>query len=102
MNRQFRVGLLLCSLLLAASVYAQETTAQASPAKREKITKLINLTGVVPIALDNMKAEMENVKKMLPLPPKAQDDFAVELMAAVTPAKCTELLTPVYDKHLSE
>lgn len=103
MKRQLQVGVLLCGLLLARQVCGQEgATAQISPARRAKIARLIELTGVVPIALENMKAQMANVKKLLPLPVKAQDDFATEIVAAVTPEKFTELVVPVYDRHLSE
>ncbi len=108
MTNQVRSGLLLVAVLLTALTYAQQTppaadtSSDVSPAKRQKIQRLIELTHIIPIAIDNMKAQMENVKKMLPFPAKAQDDFVTELTSAVTPEAFVNLITPVYAKYLSE
>jgi len=60
------------------------------------------MTGSPQMALDLMKQQMAVAKKTLPLPPKAQDDFADQFIAAVKLDEFVELLIPVYSRHLSE
>ncbi len=104
MSKRVAFVLLLLGTLIAVQGSGQQIAAEPgiSPAKRQKIEKLVTMTGIVPVVMDLMKAQMGNVKKMLPWPPKAQDDFATEMLTAITPETFISLVTPVYDKYLSE
>ncbi len=71
-------------------------------AKAAKIHELIRMTGVADIALDLMKRQMDLAKKTLPIPPRAQDDFANEFIAAVNMDDFVNLMVPIYSRHFTE
>ena len=96
-------------LFASIAVFAQQAEPAWKPAtqapplsKHDKIKQLIMMTGSPQMALDLMKQQMAVIKKSLPLPPKAQDDFADQFVAAVKLDEFVDLLIPVYSRHLSE
>jgi hypothetical protein len=92
----------LATSAAAQTVPAASSVAQPNAAKLAKIRELIGVTDAAGMAADAMKAQAGNIKKMLPLPPRAQDDFEKELLAAVDVNELMSLLIPIYDRHFSD
>jgi len=84
------------------SAPATSSAAQPSAAKLAKIRELLVLSNAASMAATSLKAQAGSIKKMLPLPPRAQDDFEKELLAAVDVDELMSLLIPIYDRHLSD
>jgi uncharacterized protein len=78
------------------------SAAQPNAAKLAKIRELINLMGTPRVAVDLMKSEAASIKKLMPFPPAAQDDFEKELLAAIDVNQLVDLIVPIYDRHFSE
>jgi uncharacterized protein len=97
-------GLVLACASFACSQTAPAASSAAQPnaAKLAKIRELIELSDAAGMAAASMKAQAGSIKKLLPLPPRAQDDFERELLAAVDINELMSLLIPIYDQHLSE
>ena len=95
-------------ILLCASFTCSQTapvaTSAAPPnaAKVAKIRELINLMGTPRVAADLMKSQAAGIKKLLPVPPRAQDDFEKELLASIDMNELVDLIVPIYDRHFSE
>jgi len=93
-------------LLVAASACAQ--TAPAAPAtapraaKDAKIRELINMMGAPKVAVEMMKSQVAGIKKLMPFPPAAQDDFEKEFLAAINVRELVDLIVPIYKRHFSE
>ncbi len=93
----------LCSsLLFAQQQPGVPLPVSPSPVKIAKIRELIRVTGTAQVALDAMRHQMDTIKKMIPFPPKAQDDFAEGFLAAANVDDFIELIIPIYDKHFTE
>jgi len=104
-----RQRIALTALLLFAAAFANsqtmpaaKTAAHAGATKVEKIRELINLIGTPPLAAEMMKSQAADLKKLLPYPPAAQDDFEKEFIASVKVSELVDLVVPIYDRHLSE
>ena len=81
---------------------AEGSAAQPNAAKLAKIRELINLMGTPRVAVDLMKSQAASIKKLMPFPPAAQDDFEKELLAAIDVNQLVDLIVPIYDRHFSE
>ena len=95
------VALLLCFCPFVFAQQAPKATA-AQTSKEAKIRELIRLTGSADLAFNAMKTQVATIKKMLPLPAKAQDDFADQFFAAADINEFIDLFVPIYDKHFTE
>jgi uncharacterized protein len=97
------VFVLVCASF-ACSQTAPAATSAAPPnaAKVAKIRELINLMGTPQVAVDMMKSEIAKFKTVLPFPPRAQDDFEKEFLAALDIKELVDLVVPIYDRQLSE
>lgn len=93
-------------LLVAALAQGQTappaSATASSAAKDAKIRELINLMGTAKVAVDLMKSEVAGIKKLLPFPAAAQDDFEKEFLATIDPKDLVDLVVPIYDRHFSE
>ena len=93
-------------LLAAASACSQTAppaSAAASAATKEaKIRELINLMGTPRVAVEMMKSQVASLKKLMPFPPAAQDDFEKEFLAAISMRELVNLIVPIYERHFSE
>jgi len=100
-------GLTAFVLVCASFACGQATPAASSAAepnatKLAKIRELINLIGTPRIAVDMMKSQAAAIKKLMPFPPAAQDDFEKEFLASINANELVDLAVPIYDRHLSE
>ncbi len=104
--KRFVIPVLLFASIAAFAQQAEpawKPAAQAPPlSKHEKIKELILMTGSPQTAIELMKQQMALLKKALPLPPRAQDDFAEQFVAAVKLDEFIDLVVPVYARHFSE
>lgn len=93
-------------LLVAASACSQTTPAAPATApsatKETKIRELINLMGTPKVAVEMMKSQVASLKKLMPFPPAAQDDFEKEFLASINIRELVNLIVPIYDRHFSE
>ena len=95
-------------VLFAAAFASSQTTPAAKSAARggatkiEKIRELINLIGTPRLAAEMMKSQAADLKKLMPFPPAAQDDFEKEFLASIKVSELVDLVVPIYDRHLSE
>lgn len=94
--------LVCASFACSQTAPAATSAAQPSAAKLAKIRELINLTGGPRIAVDMMKSQTASIKKLMPFPPAAQDDFEKEFLASIDINDLVDLVVPIYDRHLSE
>ena len=94
--------LICASFACSQTAPAAASAAQPSAAKIAKIRELIVLTGAPRITVDMMKFQIASIKKLLPFPPRAQDDFEKEFMASVDMNALVDLIVPIYDRHFSE
>ncbi len=94
--------LLVASLIAVAQQPAAEPSESVSPAKAAKIRELLRITGTAELAVDAMRRQINLSKKLIPIPPKAQDDFAEQFMTAANMEEFTKLVVPVYARHFSE
>lgn len=92
---------LIFVVLIGTSVFAQ-APAPAATQKHQKIITLIKLTGAPDIMVNAIREQMATAKKTLPLPPKAQDDFANEFMQEIKVDDLVELVVPAYENYYSE
>ena len=99
----------LTALVLFAAAFASSQTtpaaksaAQPGTTKIEKIRELINLIGTPRLAAEMMKSQAADLKKLMPFPPAAQDDFEKEFLASIKVSELVDLVVPIYDRHLSE
>ena len=96
------------AFLLLVAVSACGQTAPAGPAtatsatKDAKIRELINLMGTPKVAVAMMRSQVASLKRLMPFPPAAQDDFEKEFLAAVNTRELVDLIVPIYDRHFSE
>jgi uncharacterized protein len=100
-------GLIAVVLSSVFFAYSQTTppaasAAQPNAAKLAKIRELINLMGTPRIAIDMMKSQAASIKKLMPFPPAAQDDFEKELLGSINANELVDLIVPIYDRHFSE
>lgn len=95
-------ALVLASFACGQTAPAASSVAQPSAAKLAKIRELINLMGTPRVAADLMKSQAASIKKLMPIPPRAQDDFEKELLAAIDMNELVDLIVPIYSRHLSE
>jgi hypothetical protein len=84
------------------TVPAASSAAQPSPVKRAKIRELIELTDAAGLAVTSLKAQVSDLKRVIPLPPLAQDDFEREFLAAADVKEFVNLLVPIYERHFSD
>jgi len=49
-----------------------------------------------------MTSQAAAIKKLMPFPPAAQDDFEKEFLASININELVDLVVPIYDRHLSE
>jgi len=92
-------------LLVTASACSQTTppaSAASNATKDAKIRELITLMGTPKVAIEMMKSEVASLKKLMPFPPAAQDDFEKEFLAAINTRELVNLIVPIYDRHFSE
>ena len=94
--------LIFASLACSQNAPRANSTAKPNPEKIAKIRELLVLTDAAGMAASALKSQASSIKKMLPLPPAAQDDFEKELLAAVDINELTKLLIPIYERHVSE
>lgn len=94
--------LIFATLACSQTAPATSTAARPKPEKAAKIRELLVLTDAAGMATGALKSQAGSIKKMLPLPPAAQDDFEKELLAAVDINELTNLLIPIYGRHVSE
>jgi uncharacterized protein len=98
----------LAAFVLAVAASACSQTAPAAPAaapsatKDAKIRELINLMGTPKVAVEMMKSEVASLKKLMPFPPAAQDDFEKEFLASIHSRDLVDMIVPIYDRHFSE
>jgi len=95
-------GFVLLVAALACSQTAPSSTTGFGTTKDAKIRELINLMGTAKVAVDLMKTEVAGMKKLLPFPAAAQDDFEKEFLATVDAKDLVDLVVPIYDRHFSE
>jgi hypothetical protein len=93
---------LIASLACSQTAPAGGSAAQPDAAKLAKIRELINLTGTSRVAVQMMKTQAASIKKLLPFPPAAQDDFEKELVASLDVNELVDLIVPIYSRHFSE
>ena len=98
------IAFVLFNAFFAYSQTAPPSTsaAQLNAAKLAKIRELINLMGTPRIAADMMRSQAASIKKLMPFPPAAQDDFEKELLASIHLNELVDLVVPIYDRYLSE
>jgi len=94
-------------VICASLACGQKAPAASAPAKptAEKIAKireLLVLTDAAGLAAGALKSQAGSIKRMLPLPPAAQDDFEKELLAELNVSELINLLVPIYERHVSE
>lgn len=94
--------LIFASLACGQTAPAASSAARPKSEKIAKIRELLVLTDAAGMATSGLKAQAGSIKKMLPLPPAAQDDFEKELLASVDINELTNLLIPIYERHVSE
>lgn len=94
--------LIFASLACCQTAPAASSTAKPNPEKVAKIRELLVLTDAAGMAASALKSQAGSIKRMLPLPPAAQDDFEKELLAEVDINQLTNLLIPIYERHVSE
>lgn len=94
--------LILATLACCQTAPASSSAAKPNAEKAAKIQELLVLTDAAGMAASALKSQAGSIKKMLPLPPAAQDDFEKELLAAVNINELTNLLIPIYERHVSE
>ncbi len=58
--------------------------------------------GTPRVAVEVMKSQVASLKKLMPFPAAAQDDFEKELLASIDPKELVDLIVPIYDQHFSE
>jgi len=97
------------ALVLIVTAFANSQTASAAKnaagpdaAKIAKIRELINLIGTPRIAAEMMKSQAAVIKKLMPFPPAAQDDFEKEFLASIKVNELVDLVVPIYDRYLSD
>lgn len=98
-----RAALLVLSLCLPATVYAQtsETAQQAAPktAKQEKIRQLLVL---MDSARQGEQAVDMMIETMKPMSSETPDEFWAELKKSIAVDELMNLIAPIYDEHLTE
>jgi len=104
-----RRRIVLTAFVLTAAAFAGAQTAPAAKsgaepeaAKIAKIREIINLIGTPRIAVEMMKTQAAAIKKVLPFPPAAQDDFEKEFLGSIKVDDLVDLIVPIYARHLSE
>ena len=90
------------SLACGQNAPAAGSSAKPRAEKIAKIRELLVLTDAAGLAAGALKSQAGSIKKMLPLPPAAQDDFEKELLADVNVNELINLLIPIYEEHVSE
>lgn len=98
---KLRIVILFTVALMCTGAFAQ-SVASASDTKHEKIMELIKLTGTPDVMVNAIRDEIHTVKKTLPLPPKAQDDFETEFLNEIKVDDLVNLVVPAYDKYYTE
>jgi hypothetical protein len=94
--------LVLGSFTFCQTAPTNRSAAQPGSAKLIKIRELIELIGTPRITADIMKSQAAAIKKLMPFPPAAQDDFEKEFLASINVNELIDLVVPIYDRHLSE
>jgi hypothetical protein len=101
------VVLALFSLALLASAQDSGVSVQMGAAdsannpKRAKVLEMIQLLHVDTLAIEGMKRQLASTKKLLPVPPKAQDDFEAMFLKEITPEIMRDLMIPIYESNFS-
>jgi len=74
-------------------------TAQAEPASKESVTKLMEVTGATQQSKMMAQQMVPMLKKMMP---NAPDSFWQEFIADIKPEDVHNQIVPIYQKHLTE
>ena len=98
---------LLCVLFLTSSLCVPGTAQNSSNAtpettKHQKVVELLKLARVAETTERTVKANMSSIKKTLPFPPQAQDDFEREFLAALKIDDVIEVMVPIYEQDYTE
>jgi hypothetical protein len=89
--------LLLClALLVAPSAWAAE--AKVDPDLDREIRLMLKLTGSEELGVAAMKTMIESFRKSLPTVP---EEFWTTFEAEIQPGQLTELVVPIYARHLT-
>lgn len=101
------LGLVLVSFASFSSAQDAGISVQAGAAdsakdpKRAKIIEMMELLHVDQLAIEGMKRQLASTKKLLPIPPKAQDDFESMFLKEITPETMRELMIPIYESNFT-
>jgi hypothetical protein len=93
---KIRIAVLFAIVLVSTNVFAQNSP---SDSKHQKIVELVRMTGTPQQMVAAMRQQIQLVKKTLPLPPEAQDEFETEFLSAVKVDDLVDLVVPAYEKY---
>ena len=99
---------LICACLTFTTALAHAKPPQIDPEKAADLRRLIELTGSLKLAQEEMTRMAEQMKPVLlrNLPPgersqEIADTFVHRLLARATPDEYIKMIMPVYDKYLT-